>query len=116
MASPLKYSIYGVVSAKVARYPPLYVLVAEVFALSIRADNNIKGIQIKDRTEHKISQHTDDTTLTVVGDDLIDRVFSHTVTYERASGAKINLDICEGLWTGTNKQRTRKLGSTNREN
>ena len=115
MASPLKFSIYGVVSVKAARYPPLYVLVAEVFALSIRANNNIKGIQINDRTKHKISQYVDDTILTVVGDDSIDW-FSHTVTYECASGAKINLDKCEGLWTGTNKHGTCKLGSTNREN
>ena len=87
--------------------PLLYVLVAEVYALSIRTDNNIKGIRIN-KSEHKISQYADDTTLTVVGDDSINRVFSPTVTYERASGAKINLDKCEGLWTGINKNRTDK--------
>ena len=78
MASPLKYSIYSEASTKAARYPLLYVLVAEVFALSIRANNNIKGILINDRTEHKITQYVDDTTLTVVGDDSIDQVFSHS--------------------------------------
>ena len=44
--------------------------------------------------------------MTVVGDDSIDTVFSHTVTYERTSGTRINLDKCQGLWIRTNKDRT----------
>ena len=88
--------------------PLLYILCAEVFTLSIRADKEIKGIQINHEVQHKISQYADDTTLTVVGDDSIDRVFSHAATYERASGARINLDKCEGLWIWTNKNRTDK--------
>ena len=88
--------------------PLLYILCAEVFALSIRADKEIKGIQINDKVHHKISQYADDTTLTVMRDDSIDRVFSHAATYERASGTRINLDKCEGLWIGTNKNRTDK--------
>ena len=55
--------------------PLLYILCAEVFALSIRADKEIKGIQINHEVQHKISQYADDTTLTVVGDDSIDSLF-----------------------------------------
>ena len=57
--------------------PLLYILCAEVFALSIRADKEIKGIQINDKVHHKIRQYADDTALTVVGDDSIDSLFPH---------------------------------------
>ena len=57
--------------------PLLYVLCAEVFTLSIHADNEIKGIRINNKVEHKISQYADDTFLTVVEDDSIDSFLSH---------------------------------------
>ena len=78
--------------------PLLYILCVQVFALSIWADKEIKGIQINHKVQHKISQYADDTTLTVVGDDSIDRAFSHAATY-------INLDKCEGLWIGTKQKQ-----------
>ena len=77
--------------------PLLYILCAEVFALSIRADNEIKGIQIDDKVRHKISQYADDTTLTVVGDESIDSLFP-----------RCHLHKCKGLMIGRNKNRTYK--------
>lgn len=70
--------------------PLLYVIVAEVFAISIRQNSNIQGIPIPPRATNKISQYADDTTLTVVGDKSIDEVFSTVTLFEQASGARIN--------------------------
>ena len=87
--------------------PLLYVLVAEVFAISVRADKQIKGIPL-DNIIHKISQYADDTSLTVIGNESINRIEHHLSLYEKASGAKVNRDKCEGLWLGSNVNRTDK--------
>ena len=57
---------------------------------------------------HKISQYADDTSLTVVGDESIERLAYHLDLYEKASGAKVNREKCEGLWLGSNQNRTDK--------
>ena len=53
--------------------PLLYILIAEVFAISVRSDPKIKGIPVASIV-HKISQYADDTSLTVVGDESIERL------------------------------------------
>ena len=57
---------------------------------------------------HKISQYADDTSITVVGDESIARLEYHLDLYERASGAKVNREKCEGLWLGSNQSRADK--------
>ena len=44
----------------------LYVLIAEVFAANVRCDPAIKGVTV-DKTDFKIIQYTDDTTLLLQG-------------------------------------------------
>ena len=56
--------------------PLLYILIAEVFAISVRSDPAIKGIPVNNIL-HKISQYADDTSLTVVGDKSIARLEYH---------------------------------------
>ena len=67
----------------------------------------IKGISVASIL-HKISQYADDTSLTVVGDESIERLAYHLDLYEKASGAKVNREKCEGLWLGSNQNRTDK--------
>ena len=57
---------------------------------------------------HKISQYADDTSITVISDESIRRIEHHLSLYEKASGAKVNRDKCEGLWLGSNINRTDK--------
>jgi len=89
--------------------PLLYTIVAETFATAICKNPEIHGIPISSSIHNKISQYADDTTLTVVGGWSVTQVFRTVTLYERASGARINLDKCTGLWIGTNKSRTDQL-------
>ena len=73
----------------------------------MRSDPKIKGIPVHSII-HKISQYADDTSLTVVGDESIERLAYHLDLYEKASGAKVNRDKCEGLWLGSNQNRIDK--------
>ena len=78
---------------------------AEVFAISVRSDKQIKGIPLGDII-HKISQYADDTSITVIGNESIKRIEHHLSLCEKASGAKVNRDKCEGLWLSSNINRT----------
>ena len=51
----------------------------------------------------KITQYADDTTLFLVDDVSILETFD---LYEQASGAKINVNKCKGLWSGSRIDRT----------
>ena len=87
--------------------PLLYVLVAEVLACMIREDKDIHGIPLPDTNEHcKISQYADDTSLTLLHKNSIEKAFTVLDTYGKASGAKVNLDKCEGLTVGSFRSET----------
>ena len=82
----------------------LYVLIAEVFAANVRCDPAIKGVTVG-KTEFKIIQYADDTTLLLQGNQSSLAIENHIANYEKASGAKINKDKSEGLWLGSFKNR-----------
>ena len=84
----------------------LYVLIAETFACLVRSDPNIKGIPLPGSSESSvISQYADDTTMTVSDERSVTRTFELLTLYESASGARINLNKCEGLLCGSLKQQ-----------
>ena len=87
--------------------PLLYILIVEVFAISVRSDPKMKGIPV-DSINHKISQYTDNTSLTVVSNKSFERLAYLFDLYEKVSGAKVNREKCEGLWLGSNHNRTDK--------
>ena len=84
---------------------PLYVLTAELLATHIGSHPNITGLQHPD-SQPTISQYADDTTLLLADDISITNAFKIFKAYEEASGAKINLHKCKGLWCGSFRHRT----------
>ena len=72
---------------------------------SVRRDKQIKGIHVG-KTEFKILQYADDTTLILSGDKSISQCAKHIQLFEKASGAKTNLEKSKGLWLRSYKGRT----------
>ncbi len=83
----------------------LYVLVSEIFAISIRKNQDITGITIKN-VEFKITQYADDTTIILQGEHSIKSPFDCVQDFEMASGAKINKGKSNGIWLGRYKNRS----------
>ena len=82
--------------------PYLFVLCAEILAILIRNDKNIKGLTIANE-EIKISQFADDTTLFLRNSDSINACFNLLDKFSRISGLKVNADKTEALWLGKEK-------------
>ena len=72
----------------------LYVLIAEVLGNQIRSYQNIKEITIRD-IEQKILQYADDTKIFVTNDSSVKETFKELEKYEKATGAKINIEKTE---------------------
>ena len=86
---------------------PLYVLTAEILALRIRNNPRINGlVPPGSNGQVKLSQYVDDTTFMLRDDNSIKETFNTLSLYEAASGAKIDLDKCKGLWSGAFSSRT----------
>ena len=81
--------------------PLLYILVAESIASAIRADPHIDGYDLPDGSCCKIFQYADDTSILVMSDNSLHRLFSLFDQYERASGARLNVKKSHGLLFGT---------------
>ena len=89
--------------------PYLFILCAEILALMIRKNQNIKGIKIRD-TEYLVSQYADDTSLTL---EPSERSLENTLKilkfYADASGLRVNMEKTKVIWFGSQKGSDNKL-------
>ena len=81
----------------------LFLLVAEVLAIQIRENKNIKGIQINE-IEQKIGLMADDTTLFLADLHSLSIAISTFKNFEKYSGLKLNLNKTEIIPIGKSKR------------
>lgn len=86
--------------------PLLYILTMEVLAVSVHKNPAISGLSIPRVPDLSVfSLYADDTSVVVTSDEAIVAVFETYDLFEKASGAKINPDKCEGLSLGSWRHR-----------
>ncbi len=85
--------------------PYLFILAVELLAISIREDENIKGIKIN-QTEIKISQLADDTTCFTQDIESIGKILDVFEKFRICAGLKVNVDKTKASYLGSlrNKQ------------
>ena len=85
----------------------LYSMVAEPLAALIANDKRVCGIG---KGKISVMQYADDINVMVKSESDVDIVLKHIETYERASGAKINMEKSEIMGMGRNKDLNNKWG------
>ena len=80
----------------------LFIIATELMAINIRANRDIKGIQLG-TTERKLAQYADDSTLTLTSIDSINASMKTINDYCNVSGMKLNIAKTEGIWLGSLK-------------
>ena len=89
--------------------PYLFLFVAEILAVMIRNNKNIKGIFVNN-IEHKLGQYADDTQLFLDGSEQSLRNAITTLDeFFLYSGLKINLDKTKAIWLGSMVGKDLKL-------
>ena len=80
----------------------------EVLACKLRVHPDLGGIKIPNSTVSLpvVSLYADDTSAIVTSDPGIKAVFDTYSRFERASGSKLNLSKCKGLWLGSWRGRS----------
>ena len=80
----------------------LYVLVSESLACCLRESPSLHGLTLPESTERAlVSQYADDMAVLCTSDSDIRAVFEIFQLYEQASGAKLSISKCVGLWAGS---------------
>ena len=91
--------------------PYIFILCAEILALMIRKNNNIKGITVGDK-EFLVGQYADDTSLTLDGTEIsLKYALKVLKFYADASGLHINMDKTRLIWFGSLKGSSKTLFS-----
>ena len=87
--------------------PLLYVLTMEVLASSLRCHPDIVGLSLPGISSvlPVVSLYADDTSA-IVSSDLGVKAFDTYSLFEKASGSRLNLGICRGLWLGSWRNRS----------
>ena len=89
--------------------PYIFIICAEILALLLKQNKNIKGIQI-DGVEFLIGQYADDTSITLDG---TEKSLKHTMLvlkfYAKVSGLGCNIEKTRVIWFGSKKGSSHKL-------
>ncbi|MCG7879937.1 MAG: reverse transcriptase family protein [Candidatus Thiodiazotropha endolucinida] len=89
--------------------PYLFILCAEILAVLIRNNNDIKGININN-TVFVISQYADDTSFLLDGSEKsLENCLKILKLYASASGLCINLEKTKVVWIGSEKASKRRF-------
>ena len=87
----------------------LFLILVELFAISLRANVTIKGLPVKEICEF-LNQFADDTDMLLEGTaDCINEVFSEVRHFEHISGMKINYDKTTLFRVGSLANSSRNL-------
>ena len=90
--------------------PYLFVIAAEVLAIAVRQNKEIKGIRIG-KEETKLLQYADDTTAVLSDINSARALFKLLDDFQKLSGLKVNPTKTEGMWIGSSRQnKTKPLG------
>jgi len=86
--------------------PLLYVLSIEPFAIKIRQDTHIKGLDLPGTdSESRLSQYADDTTCIITSITSASRIIFISDLYSQASGALLNKSKSRAMWLGKWKNK-----------
>ena len=77
----------------------LFLLVAEIMAIQIRNESEIKGFKISGET-FKLTHYADDTTLLLSDLNSIENTINLISNFSQVSGLRLNISKCEGMWLG----------------
>ena len=84
--------------------PYLFVLAAEVLAVSARQNCNINGISIG-KEETKLLQYADDTTAVLANENSASAFLSLLDSFKDLSGLSINCTKTEAMWIGSSRKK-----------
>ena len=89
--------------------PYIFILCAEVLAIKMRHNRDIKGISIHDE-EILLSQYADDTSLILDGSEKsLETALNDLSFFSKVSGLRINYSKTQIIWIGSKKYSTDKL-------
>jgi hypothetical protein len=81
----------------------LFIIVAEILAIKIRKDKQIKGINIGN-SEIKVIQMADDTTSFLKDKESLDEMLKTIKDFGTLAGLKLNLSKSEAMWLGKKRE------------
>ena len=89
--------------------PYIFILCAEILAIRLRNNKNIKGINIGE-TEFKVSQFADDTSVFLDGsDNSLNETLNELSWYANISGLNVNFEKTQVIWIGKNKYSSKSI-------
>jgi len=88
----------------------IFILAAEILAIKIRKDKEIKGIQIPS-AEVKLSQLADDTTVFTMDDKSIINALEQIKRFGEVAGPQLNMKKTKGIWLGSLKDSKKEVGN-----